>query len=121
MIRPPLNPPPPATPESTCNFEEDGNDLVCSRCSLRIPKKFFLKGRPFVACAKPGKPQQVAKPHGLGDMVKAGLEAVGITQERAQRVAAAMGVKDCGCKGRQKALNDMGAKYLGIGRVNPPA
>lgn len=48
---------------------------------------------------------------GLGDMVAAGLSAVGITPER---VSAALGVKDCGCKKRQEALNALGRKF-GIG------
>jgi len=48
---------------------------------------------------------------GLGDMVAAGLGAVGITPER---VSAALGVKDCGCKKRQQQLNDLGRR-LGIG------
>jgi len=54
-----------------------------------------------------------AKP-GLGDMVAAGLSAVGITKERAQAVATAVGVKDCGCKKRQERLNQLGRR-LGIG------
>lgn len=48
---------------------------------------------------------------GLGDMVSAGLAAVGITPER---VSAALGVKDCGCKKRQAALNALGRR-LGMG------
>jgi hypothetical protein len=48
---------------------------------------------------------------GLGDMVAAGLSAVGITPER---VSAALGVKDCGCKKRQQQLNDLGRR-IGIG------
>jgi len=52
--------------------------------------------------------------HGLGDMVAAGLDAVGITKERVQAVASAVGVKDCGCKKRQDKLNELGRK-LGIG------
>jgi hypothetical protein len=48
---------------------------------------------------------------GLGDMVAAGLSAVGITPER---VSAALGVKDCGCKQRQQKLNELGRR-LGIG------
>jgi hypothetical protein len=51
---------------------------------------------------------------GLGDMVAAGLSAVGITKERAQAVATAVGVKDCGCKKRQERLNQLGRR-LGIG------
>jgi hypothetical protein len=48
---------------------------------------------------------------GLGDMVAAGLSAVGITPER---VSKALGVKDCGCKKRAEALNRIGRR-LGIG------
>lgn len=48
---------------------------------------------------------------GLGDMVAAGLAAVGITPERVSRV---LGGKPCGCKKRQQALNQWGRK-LGIG------
>jgi hypothetical protein len=50
---------------------------------------------------------------GLGDMVAAGLSAVGITKER---VSALVG-GDCGCEQRQEALNDFG-RSIGIGR--PP-
>jgi len=56
---------------------------------------------------------------GLGDMVASGLAKVGITKERAQAVANAVGVKDCGCAGRQAALNRAGYR-LGIG-TPPPA
>ena len=42
---------------------------------------------------------------GLGDVVAAGLDAIGITKERAQAVASAFGIKDCGCAARQEALN----------------
>jgi len=48
---------------------------------------------------------------GLGDMVAAGLSAVGITPER---VSKALGVEDCGCKKRQETLNQFGRKF-GIG------
>lgn len=47
---------------------------------------------------------------GLGDMVAAGLAAVGITPER---VSAAIG-KDCGCAKRKEALNALGRR-IGIG------
>ena len=47
---------------------------------------------------------------GLGDMVAAGLSAVGITKDR---VSALVG-GDCGCRARQAALNAVGAKYLGL-------
>lgn len=51
---------------------------------------------------------------GLGDYVAKALSAVGITKERAQAVANAVGVKDCGCAKRQAALNDLGRR-IGIG------
>jgi hypothetical protein len=50
-----------------------------------------------------------AKP-GLGDMVKAGLSAIGITEER---VSAAIG-RPCGCSERAEKLNELGRK-IGIG------
>lgn len=51
---------------------------------------------------------------GLGDMVAAGLSAVGITKERVSAVVGG----DCGCKKRQDALNRLGHK-LGIGLPTP--
>lgn len=57
-------------------------------------------------------------PPGLGDMVAAGLSAVGITKDRAQAVAQSVGIEDCGCHERQELLNRLGYK-LGIG--TPPA
>ena len=48
---------------------------------------------------------------GLGDMVAAGLAGIGITPER---VAAALGVEDCGCEQRKQALNALGQRF-GIG------
>lgn len=47
---------------------------------------------------------------GLGDMVAAGLSAIGITKERVSKLAGG----DCGCQKRQKALNELGRK-IGIG------
>jgi hypothetical protein len=55
-------------------------------------------------CGLSGKP-------GLGDIVAAGLSAIGITPDR---VSKALGVKDCGCKRRAEALNRLGRKF-GIG------
>ena len=46
---------------------------------------------------------------GLGDMVAAGLSAVGITKERVSKLAGG----DCGCAKRQAALNELGRK-IGI-------
>ena len=55
----------------------------------------------------PAYPRALA---GLGDMVKAGLSAVGITEEL---VSKAIG-KPCGCGKRAAKLNELGAKYLGL-------
>lgn len=53
------------------------------------------------------------RPKGLGDMVAAGLKTVGITEER---VSKALG-RPCGCPGRRQAMNEWGAKVLGIGKT----
>ena len=72
--------------------------------------------------ARPLAPQEVAdrvrllreQPlPGLGDLVAAGLSSVGITKERVQRVANAVGIKDCGCAARQAALNRLSDRLLG--------
>lgn len=47
-------------------------------------------------------------------MIHAGLVAVGITPKR---VAAAIGVDDCGCEGRRQLANRLG-HWVGIG--TPP-
>ncbi len=55
---------------------------------------------------------------GLGDLVAAGLDAIGITKERVNRMVGG----DCGCGKRQAALNAAGAKWLGLpaGSTAPP-
>jgi len=47
---------------------------------------------------------------GLGDMVAAGLSAIGITKERVSKAVGG----DCGCSKRQEQLNELGRK-IGIG------
>ena len=54
---------------------------------------------------------------GLGDMVAAGLERVGVTKER---VSAAIG-KPCGCGKRAAKLNELGHRYLGLPPGQSPA
>lgn len=59
----------------------------------------------------PAKPKPGYKtPMGLGDMVAAGLSAIGITKERVSAVVGG----DCGCGKRQEQLNELGRK-IGIG------
>jgi hypothetical protein len=74
-----------------CIVSQDGDRLVVDETHQAYPR------------AKPG----------LGDMVAAGLDAIGITKERVQAVASAVGIKDCGCAKRQAALNRLGEK-LGL-------
>ena len=71
-----------------CIVSQDGDRLVVDETHPAYPR------------AKPG----------LGDMVAAGLDAIGVTKERVQAVASAVGVKDCGCAKRQAALNRLGEK-----------
>lgn len=54
----------------------------------------------------------------LGDIASAAFATIGITKDRAQAVARAIGFHDCGCSQRQQALNEWGRKYLGMGK--PP-
>ena len=79
-----------------CVFPADGNH--CTRCGLHSPWPTVPRN------CRPG----------LGDYVHAGLSAVGITPER---VAAVLGVDDCGCEERRAWLNQAG-HALGIG--TPP-
>jgi hypothetical protein len=71
-----------------CIVSQDGDSLVVDETHKAYPR------------AKPG----------LGDMLKAGLSAVGITEER---VSKAIG-RPCGCSKRAEQLNAIGRKF-GIG------
>jgi hypothetical protein len=85
-----------------CNFVSAGAGVlqcdVCGRRSRDTGHKVHAE------CRGP-------QPVGLGDMVKAGLSAIGITQERVAAVLGSCG----GCQQRQEALNEFG-RSLGIGR-----
>ena len=98
-----------ASPSVTaCSFAPADDGYRCTVCG-RVVRS---------TAAKP--PTAVCRgPRGLGDLVTDGLARVGITKERAQAVASAVGVKDCGCKGRQAALNALGREWLGIGLDDP--
>ena len=52
---------------------------------------------------------------GLGDLVAAAASAVGITPERADAAAKAVGLDGCNCDARRKLLNRLGQRYFGIG------
>ena len=61
--------------------------------------------------AYPAKPRpRYTPPAGLGDLVKAGLAVLGITEER---VSSAIG-RPCGCSERAEKLNELGRR-IGIG------
>jgi hypothetical protein len=71
-----------------CIVLADGDNIVVDEHHLAYPR------------AKPG----------LGDMIAAGLDAVGITKERVEAVVGG----PCGCSERQAAMNAVGAKYIGL-------
>lgn len=60
--------------------------------------------------AHPGRTVRSSATPGLGDMVSAGLAAVGITPERVSKVLG----RPCGCKDRAAKLNELGRR-VGIG------
>ena len=85
-----------------CIVSVDGDVLTVEKDHPAFP------GEP-----RPGCPGYAQPPMGLGDIVAAGLSAIGITKERVSRVLG----KPCGCEERQAALNAFG-KRLGFG-VDP--
>lgn len=86
-------------------------DLSCGRC----PRCGFTSENRQLNrnCGKPPPP-----PPGLGDMVAAGLSAIGITKERVEAVVGG----PCGCSERQGYINAAAAKWLGMppGSTAPP-
>lgn len=73
----------------------------CDRCTIcGVPS-------PWPGVARNCRPR-------LGDMIHAGLGAIGITPER---VAAALGLEDCGCEERRQLANELG-HIIGFG--SPP-
>ena len=83
-----------------CGFAYDTECGTCRRCGFRLcGAKPPIRRRCSV---QPGP--------GLGDMVAAGLSAIGITKERVSAVVGG----DCGCAKRQEALNALGRR-VGIG------
>jgi hypothetical protein len=51
---------------------------------------------------------------GLGDRVADALKSIGITEDGVQAIASKVGISDCGCGRRKSALNELGAKFLGM-------
>lgn len=88
-------------------FIVTGESARCSACGTDAIRRGNTWRCP--TCQRMPKPRP-----GLGDIVAAGLDRVGITKERVQAVASRVGIKDCGCKRRQQRLNELGRK-VGIG------
>lgn len=86
------------------SIDENG-DATCSLCGGRAEQSGGMW-----AC-RACQPDLFSP--GLGDMIEMGLSSIGITKERVQRVANAVGIKDCGCGKRQAAANKLGT-YLGM-------
>lgn len=89
---------------NACQFEKHPSGWACAVCGRVL--NTTLEKPPMALCRGP---------RGLGDMVANGLAKVGITKARAQAVANAVGVKDCGCSKRQAKLNVIGREWLGVG------
>lgn len=91
----------------------DLSDGACPQCGFECKAAIMVPcGLPPVkqaAVCKAAIEHQRKKP-GLGDIVKSGLSAIGITEER---VSKALG-KPCGCGKRAEKLNELGKKF-GIG------
>lgn len=81
-------------------------EAICNELGIEKPADLT----PEELAIHPGKNIRSPRPMGLGDMVASGLSAVGITKERVSQIAG----RDCGCKKRQQALNELGKKF-GIG------
>jgi hypothetical protein len=82
-----------------CTLEHNDGVSTCTRCGFSVRQS----GKIVRQCDKQPAP-------GLGDRVKAGLSAIGITEER---VSKAIG-RPCGCSKRAEKLNELGRK-IGIG------
>ena len=82
--------------------------------AIRVTKTHvFLEDEEYDALKekyRTGRTGTELKKLGLGGMIKAGLSAIGITEER---VSKAIG-KPCGCSKRAEKLDELGRKF-GIG------
>lgn len=87
---------------SLCDF--DNPKMTCPRCGYvakRLPT--YRECRPV--------PQPEWQPIMVGDLVEKALTAVGITQERVERLTRTAGKPGgCGCQGRKRWLNEKGVE-----------
>lgn len=95
----------------THGFRVTGDTAVCLACGSPAVRDKVWRC-PQCQCQRKHRP-------GLGDLVKTGLSAVGITEERVSRILG----RPCNCGKRAEKLNELGRKYLGIGgnAVDAPA
>lgn len=94
-----------------CCFVWRDGYATCSKCGFSFPSTsgpVYRHCDALIEVSDESASQHVTA--GLGDMVAAGLSAIGITKERVSAVVGG----DCGCKKRQEALNNIGRKF-GIG------
>lgn len=85
-----------------CDFNNDAK--TCAACGYRA------KSLPTYRECRPVPPKQW-KPIMVGDLVEKALTSVGITQERVERLTRTAGKPGgCGCKQRQRWMNDAGVK-----------
>jgi hypothetical protein len=99
-----------------CDFSESG---VCRRCGFTVailpnlrncvPLDVIEQQNAAYNLVEISALHAQARP-GLGDMVAAGLSAIGITKDRVSALAGG----DCGCSKRQEQLNELGRR-IGIG------
>lgn len=89
-------------------------EAICRHLAIPCPAPLTDDELAFQRGWRPANEEQAKvvklRNYGLGDMVAAGLAAVGVTKERVSR---AIG-RPCKCSQRQRALNEAGAKYLGL-------
>lgn len=84
-----------------CLFvKQSDNKWSCSRCNY-VSKRAYENA-----------PEKRCNP-GLGDKLQKKLSQIGVTKKRVNTVLKFLGFKKCGCKKRQRILNDIGAK-LGL-------
>ena len=77
-------------------------DFVCVECGVRTDREDAIRQCPFVSSKETfNNLPRVA----VGDLVETMLTSVGITKELVQRLTR---TKDCGCKARQRWLNQWG-------------
>lgn len=91
-------------------------EAICRHLAIPCPAPLTDDELAFQRGWRPANEEQAKvvklRNYGLGDMVAAGLSAIGVTKERVSR---AIG-RPCGCGKRQQAMNQWGEKYLGIGK-----